>query len=56
MSRPEIGLKRATENGAADRFEQEAVDFHRRVREKYLEIARNDPGRITVIKHGRQER
>lgn len=46
---PEIGLKRATENGAADRFEREAVEFHRRVREKYLAIARNDPGRVRLI-------
>lgn len=46
---PEIGLKRATQNGAADRFEKEAIDFHRRVRDKYLEIARENPERIKVI-------
>lgn len=46
---PEVGLKRATQNGTADRFEKEVVDFHRRVRQKYLEIAKENPERIKVI-------
>jgi len=46
---PEIGLKRATQNGAADRFEQEALAFHQRVREFYLKTAAENPQRITVI-------
>jgi len=46
---PEIGLKRATLNSSADRFEKELVDFHRRVRDKYLEIAKENPQRIKVI-------
>jgi len=46
---PEIGLKRATLNSSADRFEKEVIDFHRRVREKYLEIAKDNPQRIKVI-------
>lgn len=46
---PEVGLKRATQNGAADRFEKEVIDFHRRVREKYLETAKEDPKRIRII-------
>ncbi len=46
---PEVGLKRATENGSADRFEKEVVDFHRRVRAKYLEIAKENPDRIRLI-------
>lgn len=32
-----------------DRFEQEAAAFHRRVREKYLEIAHREPERILLI-------
>lgn len=47
---PEIGLKRATQKGAADRFEQEALDFHRRVRAMYQAIARENPDRIRVVK------
>jgi len=46
---PEIGLKRATQNSAADRFEQETLDFHRRVRDNYLRTAEDDPQRIVVI-------
>jgi dTMP kinase len=37
----EIGLQRAT-NTKADKFEQESLDFHRRVRKTYLHIAEND--------------
>ncbi len=46
---PEIGIKRAVVNGAADRFEKEKIEFHQRVREKYLEIASDDPQRVKVI-------
>jgi dTMP kinase len=47
---PEIGLKRAAQKGEADRFEQEKLTFHKRVREKYLEIARDNPQRVFLIK------
>ena len=30
-------------------FEGEQVEFHRRVREGFLEIARSDPARVTVL-------
>jgi len=33
----------------ADRFESEQAEFHRRVREGFLAIARNEPGRVSVI-------
>jgi len=53
---PEIGLGRAWErinkNGtkAADhRFEKESIDFHNRVRQGYLEIAKREPERFLVI-------
>ena len=32
-----------------DRFEKEALDFHRRVREGYLTLARKEPKRIIVL-------
>lgn len=43
------GLLRAKERGAADRFEAEILAFHERVRDKYLEIARDNPERVKVI-------
>lgn len=35
--------------GRPDRFEGEQAQFHRRVREGFLAIARAEPGRVTVI-------
>lgn len=46
---PEIGLARARQKNIADRFEKEEIDFHQRVREKYLEIAKDNPGRIKIV-------
>ncbi len=53
---PEIGLKRAwkqIDNGGRTsdetRFEQETLDFHRRVRQGYLELAQKNPDRFFVI-------
>ncbi|MBI5699916.1 dTMP kinase [Candidatus Saganbacteria bacterium] len=43
------GLLRAQKRGAADRFEAEILAFHERVRDKYLEIARDNPERVKVI-------
>jgi len=34
---------------APDRFEGEQIEFHRRVREGFLEIARSDPARVMVL-------
>ena len=45
---PEIGLKRALARGELDRIEQEKLDFFKRTRQKYLEIAATD-SRIVVI-------
>ena len=46
----DIGLQRqASEERAYDRLEAEALDFHERVRESYLAIAREDPERVAVI-------
>jgi len=45
----EIGLGRARARGEADRFEQEAVEFFRRVRQGYLARAQADPGRVRIV-------
>lgn len=53
---PEKGLERAAARrgeGAADRFEKETVDVHRRRREAYLAIADAEPDRCIVIDAGR---
>jgi dTMP kinase len=43
------GLGRAGQRSAPDRFEREEIDFFERVRNRYLEVARNEPQRIQVI-------
>ena len=55
---PEAGLARAAGRGArtgqgVDRFEAEALDFHVRLREAFLAIARAEPERCAVIDAGR---
>lgn len=51
----EIGIKRAVERNSKrghirdDRFEREALSFHRRVRDGYLAIAEKEPERVKVI-------
>jgi dTMP kinase len=52
---PEIGLARATRrrgDAPVDRFEGEALDFHRKLREAYLELAEREPARCVVIDAG----
>lgn len=47
---PELGLKRRTDaHGTANRLDLESEAFHRRVRERYLELARSEPGRWVVL-------
>jgi len=53
---PETGVARArrrnAERGVAEtegRFEDEDLDFHRRVRDGYLALARNEPDRYRVV-------
>jgi dTMP kinase len=52
----ELGLERTRERAARtgqdvteDRFEQKDLDFHRRVRQGYLAIARTSPGRFLIV-------
>ena len=44
-----IGRARARDGGRADRFEAEEREFHDRVRDAYLEIARREPRRIRIL-------
>lgn len=46
---PELGRKRAAQRNAPDRIEAEALSFHRRVYQGYLEIAEQEPERIICI-------
>jgi dTMP kinase len=51
---PELGLARAAErraqrNETADRFEMEDVEFHRKLRQAFREIAEREPERCVLI-------
>ena len=46
---PETGLQRARARGPQDRIEQETLAFFQRVREAYLERAKQFPERICVV-------
>lgn len=47
---PELSAeRRASRGGGEDRFEAEAVEFHRAVREGFLELVRADPNRYLVL-------
>lgn len=46
---PAVGLARAGARGAADRFEQERIEFFTRVREGYLARAAAEPERFRVV-------
>jgi dTMP kinase len=57
----EEGLRRALKrmekhSVKEDRFEKEALDFHRRVREGYLILARNEPRRIILLDGMKEEK
>jgi dTMP kinase len=46
----ETGLARAQARGGAEtRLEEQAIEFHHKVREAYHELARNEPGRFRLI-------
>lgn len=59
---PRIGLDRAwkqldngSRTGGESRFEEETISFHEKVRAGYLELARLEPGRFTVINASQDE-
>jgi len=45
---PEVALTRRQGDGA-DRIERKALEYHRQVREGYLELARAEPRRVKVV-------
>jgi dTMP kinase len=52
----EEGLRRASRRGGGgDRFEDRDLAFHQRLRDAFLEIAREAPGRCVVIDGARSE-
>lgn len=47
---PEIGAsRRANAAGATNRLDREPLEFHRRVRARYLELAASEPERFVVL-------
>jgi len=46
---PEVGLQRRVDAGGVNRLDAYDIDFHHRVREGYLEMARNQPERWVII-------
>lgn len=50
---PEIGFERVARRASADakndRFEAEALEFHRSVRQAFLEIAEKEPQRVKIV-------
>lgn len=53
---PQIGLQRAGKRGDNEtRYENMGIDFHRRLRAGFLEIAEAEPGRCAVIEAGGSE-
>jgi len=50
----EISLSRVKARGELDRFEQEKIDFHNRIREAYLELAEQNVNRIQIIDSSRE--
>ena len=45
----ETGLARAAKRSEPDRFERQKLDFFQRVRDAYLQIARQQPARVKVV-------
>lgn len=51
----EVGLERARKRGPEDRFEQEQVGFFERVRAAYLQLAADNPARISIVDASRAQ-
>ncbi len=45
----ETGLKRKAEEKPMDRFEKEALSFHKMIRDAYLKLSKEDPKRFFVV-------
>ena len=46
---PVVGLDRKGAEGRLNRFDAESIEFHRRVRACYLELAAAEPERFVVL-------
>ena len=51
---PEVGLKRAIDRNRSlsldeDRYERMNIEFHRKLREGFLDIAKNNPKRCRIV-------
>ncbi|MGB9911001.1 MAG: dTMP kinase [Microgenomates group bacterium] len=49
----EVGLERRRKSGKEDRLDKEGLEFHQRVREGYLKIAKSQPERWRVVNASR---
>ena len=45
----EVSMERVTKRGNKDRFENEKIDFYKKVRDGYSQIAKNNPSRVVTI-------
>jgi dTMP kinase len=45
----EEGLRRARSRGSDDRMMAETLAFHQRIRDEFLDLARREPDRVTVV-------
>ncbi|MDW3094473.1 MAG: dTMP kinase [Gammaproteobacteria bacterium] len=45
----EVSMDRVTKRGNKDRFENEKVDFYKKVRNGYLQIAENNSSRVSIV-------
>ena len=45
----DVSMERVTKRGNKDRFENEKIEFYKKVREGYLTIAKSDPDRVVTI-------
>lgn len=52
--RERLAQRNQAQNTSSDRIEREALDFHERVRQGFLELARRWPKRIRVIQANRE--
>ncbi len=45
----DVSMERVTKRGNKDRFENEKIEFYKKVREGYLTIAKSDPDRVVTV-------
>lgn len=45
----EVSISRLKTNGNLDKFENEGISFHKKIRNSYLNLAKNEPKRFKII-------